>query len=323
MGNVTVLKNGSDAGDVYTMIDAQIINALGEYVSDAIPLMRRSNFGLWYEATSVTLAPQIRLFIDTSPDLDEDHFVVPNSLSDIESSMTDLNGITIQYVGAQASAKVTVADYSGITIQYVGAQATATVEVIEDALVLCAPAGTELFRYDLTIAANDTITEIVAVIDALTDWTCTKHANMGGTEKSIHLKIAGSTDCKTGAISLAMDRCIYGEAPNATPDASLGPAGKLFLRDTAKDTIAELVAFIDAFADWTCTKHADMAGHEASRLLKLLVATACKAGTVNLAIELPRSKPVSVSPMRYMRIRAQGVSTNPVDTVVTAKLFVQ
>jgi len=317
MGNVTVLKNGSDAGDVYTMIDAQIINALGEYVSDAIPLMRRSNFGLWYEATSVTLAPQIRLFIDTSPDLDEDHFVVPNSLSDIESSMTDLNGITIQYVGAQASAKVTVADYSGITIQYVGAQATATVEVIEDALVLCAPAGTELFRYDLTIAANDTITEIVAVIDALTDWTCTKHANMGGTEKSIYLKIAGATDCKTGAISLAMDRCIYGEAPTGTP------AVRLFLRDTTKDTIAELVAFIDAFADWTCTKHADMAGHEASRLLKLLVATACKAGTVNLAIELPRSKPVSVSPMRYMRIRAQGVSTNPVDTVVTAKLFVQ
>ncbi len=222
MGNVTVLKEGGDHGDVITIVNAQIINALGEFVSDAIPLMRRSNLGLWYKATSLTGVPQIRIFVDMSPDMDEDNFVIPSGVSDLETALTDINGIVVQYVGAQA---------------------TATVEVIENALVLCAPAGTELFRYDLTVAANDTIAEIVALVDAL--------------------------------------------------------------------------------ADWTCTKHADMAGSEGSRFLKLLVATACKTSAVTLAIELPRFKSISVPPMRYMRIRAQGVSSNPVDTVVTAKLFVQ
>ena len=320
---VEVMKGGSDHGDVYTMIDAQTINALGEYVSDAIPLMKRSNLGLWYEATSLTSVPQIRVFVDMTPDFDEDNFVIPAGVSDLETALTDINGIVVQYVGAQATAKVTVADYSGITIQYVGAEATATVEVIENALVLCAPAGTELFRYDLTVAANDTIAEIVALIDALTDWTCAKHANMGGAEKSIHLKIVGATACKTATIDLAMDRCIFAEAPNGTGDTNVGPVGKLFLRDTAKDTIAELVAFLHALADWTCTKHADMAGNEGSKFLKLLAATDVKTGTVTLAIELPRFKSISVPPMRYMRIRVQGVSSNPIDTVVTAKLFVQ
>jgi hypothetical protein len=326
MGNVTVLGRGSDHGDVYNIIDAQVINALGEYVSNAISLVKRSEFGLWYEATSVTGVPLVRIFVDTSPDLDEDHFVVPSGLSDLETALTDLSGIVVQYIGSEASAKVTVADLKGITIQYTGNAATGTVEVIENAIILCAPAGSEMFRYDLTAAAYDTIAELVAVIDALPDWTCTQHANMVGTEKSIHLKIIGATSCKTGTefgIDLAMDRCIYGEAPTGTADANFGPAGKIFLRDTAKDTIAELVAYIDGLDYWTCTKHADMAGHEASRLLKLLVATACKAGTINLAIELPRMKSVSLSPMRYMRVRAQGVSINPVDTVVTAKLFVQ
>ncbi len=324
MGNVNVLKLGADHGDVYTMIDGQTINALGEYVSDAIPLMRRSNLGLWYEAKSLTGIPQVRVFVDMSPDLDEDHFVVPSGVVDLETALTDLSGITVKYVGAELTSRITVADYNGITIQYVGVEAGGTVEVAENALVLCAPAGQEMFRFDLTAVAYDTIAELVAAIDALTDWTCTQHADMNGAEKSIHLKIAGATACKTVAIDLAMDRCIFAEAPNGTGDANIGPAGRLFLRDTAKDTIAELVAFIDGLADWTCTKHADMAGNELSKLLKLKAATDCKdPATVTVAMELPRFKSVLVSPMRYMRIRAQGVSSNPADTVVTAKLFVQ
>lgn len=322
MGNVNVLKGGSDHGDVYTMIDAQTINALGQYLSDAIPLMKRSNFGLWYEAKSPTGTPQIRIFVDMSPDVDEDHFVIPSGVSDLETALTDLGGITVQYVGAQATARVTVAGYNGITIQYVGSGPTGTVEVTENALNLYVD-GSLVQSYDLTIAANDTITEIVALVDALSEWTCSVHANMNGAELSKHLKIIGQTDCKTGAISLAMDRCIFAEAPNATPDTNFGPAGKMFLRLSTVDTITEIVAVIDGFADWTCSKHVDMTGNELSKFSKLLSATDVKTSAVTLAIELPRFKSVSVPPMRYIRIGVQGVSGNPADTVVTAKLFVQ
>jgi len=322
MGNVNVLKGGSDHGDVFNVINGETINAMGNYISDAIPLTTRSNFGVWYLAKSPTGLPIIRLHVDMSPDADEEHFVIPASLSDIETSYGDLNALTVQYVGVQATARITVADYSGITIQYIGAGPTGTVEVTENALNLYV--GSSLVQsYDLTVAANDTITEIVALVDALSEWTCTKHADMDGAELSKHLKIIGQTDCKTGAISLAMDRCIFAEAPDATPDTNFGPAGKMFLRLNMVDTITEIAAVIDGFADWSGAKHADAEGGELSKCLKLLAATACKASPVTCVLEWPKIKSIAIPPMKYIRFRASGVTGNPADTVVWLKVFVQ
>jgi len=322
MGNVTVLKSGGDYGDVFNVIDGQIINALGNYVSDAIPMDKRTKLGVWYLAKSATGLPVIRLHIDMSPDVDEDHFVIPYGISDLETAYGDLNALTVQYVGAQANARITVADYNGITIQYVGSGPTGTVEITENALNLYI--GDSLVQsYDLTVAANDTITEIVALIDALTEWTCAKHANMDGAEKSIHLKIIGQTDCKTGAISLAMDRCIYGEAPNATPDTNFGPAGKMFLRLGTVDTITEIAAVIDAFADWTGAKHANAEGGELSKCLKLKTATDAKTNPLTCVLEWGKIKSITIVPMKYIRFRASGGTANPADTVVWLKAFVQ
>lgn len=322
MGNVTVLKNGGDYGDVFNVIDGQIINALANYVSDAIPMDKRTKLGVWYLAKSATGLPVIRLHIDMSPDADEDHFVIPYGISDLETAYGDLNALTVQYVGAQATARITVADYNGITIQYVGSGPTGTVEITENALNLYI-GGSLVQSYDLTIAANDTITEIVALIDALTEWTCAKHANMDGAEKSIHLKIIGQTDCKTGAISLAMDRCIYGEAPNATPDTNFGPAGKMFLRLGTVDTITEVAAVIDAFTDWTGAKHANAEGGELSKCLKLKAATDAKTNPLTCVLEWGKIKPIAIVPMKYIRFRASGGTANPADTVVWLKAFVQ
>ena len=322
MGNVTMLKGGGDYGDTYKLINGEVINALGIYKSDAVPLRKRSYMGAEYKATSIAGTPHVKIFYEMSPDLDEDHFVIPSGATNLESDLTDLSGAVIQYTGGEASARVTIADYNGITIRYVGSGPTGEVEITESALNLYV--GDSLVKsYDLTVAANDTITEIVALIDALTEWTCSVHANMNGAEKSIHLKIIGRTDCKTGAISLAMDRCIFAEAPNGTPDINFGPAGKMFLRNTANDTIDELVAVIDAFADWTCTKHANMIGTESSKFLKLVVATACKDSAHTSKMELPRVKLITPPPMLYMRLCMVGVSGNAADTVGDLTIFVQ
>jgi hypothetical protein len=66
-----------------------------------------------------------------------------------------------------------------------------------------------------------------------------------------------------------------------------------------------------------------MNGVERPSDLKTLSATACKATAASPVIEIDRLKSLSLSPMRWVRFRFLGVSDNPADTVVTAKLFVQ
>jgi hypothetical protein len=189
------------------------------------------------------------------------------------------NAISLQYVGLEATARITVADYSGITLQYSGTGA-GVVEVTENSLILTA--NSVPTTYDLTAAAYDTIAELVAVIDALTYWACTKHANMNGAELSKNLAIVTVADAKTDPVTLAMDRCIYAEAPNSTPDTNWGIVGKLFLRGTAVDTLAELVAFIDGLADWTCALGDQFDGTEASSSLATAVAADAKTAALVL-----------------------------------------
>jgi hypothetical protein len=200
--------------------------------------------------------------------------------------------IQLAYVGAQATARASVLDGKhGIVVTYVGAEASGTIEVTENSIILCAPALTPVYTLDLTAAANDTITELVAVIDAYADWTCTKHADMVGTELSKNMLIVAAADCKSGAYTTHMDRYLFIEAPNATPDTNVGPGGKVFLRDLAYDTLAELVAFLDGLADYTCALGTQFDGTDLSSNLAAVVATSIKtalwlAGDTNLQLKI-------------------------------------
>jgi len=187
--------------------------------------------------------------------------------------------INLKYVGAQTTARASVLDGKhGIVVTYVGAQETATIEVTENSIILCAPAETPVYTLDLTAAANDTITELVAVINAYADWECTKHADMVGTELSKNMLIVGAADCKSGAYTTHMDRHLFVEAPNATPDTNVGPGGKIFLRDLSYDTLAELVAFLDGKADYECSLGDQYDGDELSVGLATVVATSILTG---------------------------------------------
>lgn len=200
--------------------------------------------------------------------------------------------IQLAYVGAQTTARASVLDgMHGIVVQYTAGEASATIEVTENSIILCAPAGTPVYTLDLTAAANDTITELVAVIDAYADWTCTKHADMVGTELSKNMLIVGAADCKTGTYTTHMDRYLFVEAPNATPDTNVGPGGKIFLRDLSYDTLAELVAFLDGLADYVCTLGTQFDGTDLSSNLAAVAATSIKtalwlAGDTNLQIKI-------------------------------------
>jgi len=198
--------------------------------------------------------------------------------------------INLKYVGIQTTARATVAVYDGFTIRYAGAGA-GTVAVAEDTVTISGN-GTPTV-YDLTNASYDTIGELVAVIDGLGDWTCVKGANIATSVPSKHLAILTATDCKTGDVICLMDNALFVEAPNATPDTNVGIDGKIFLRNTSYDTLAELVAFLDGLADYTCTLGTQFDGTDLSSNLASMVATSIKtssglwlAGSANLQIKI-------------------------------------
>jgi hypothetical protein len=194
-------------------------------------------------------------------------------------------GIDLLYTGAQATARASIlAAQNAIVVTYVGGEATGTVEVTEDSIILCAPALTPVFTYDLTAAAYDTLTELVAVIDALADWTCTKSAGMVGTELSKNLAIVAAQSCKGGAYTCQTDRYLYIEAPNSTGDTAVGPGGKIFLRATAYDTLAELVAFLNGLTDYTCTLGSQMDGTELSTGLANVAAASILTTALDFAM---------------------------------------
>ena len=94
---------------------------------------------------------------------------------------------------------------SAIKITYVGAQVTATAEVKANSLELAAPALTVVETIDLTAGATNTLSEVVAVIDALADWTCTLGDQFDGTEASASLTIIAATDVKTAGVWFVQD----------------------------------------------------------------------------------------------------------------------
>jgi len=94
---------------------------------------------------------------------------------------------------------------NAIKITYVGAEVTATAEVKANTLELAAPALTVTYNINIAAAAYDTLTELVAYIDGLADWTCTLGDQFDGTEASASLTIIAATDVKTAGVWFVQD----------------------------------------------------------------------------------------------------------------------
>jgi hypothetical protein len=88
-------------------------------------------------------------------------------------------------------------------------------------------------------------------------------------------------------------------------------------------TINQIVAAIDAEADWTCTKHADLGGEERSSVLKITALTDCKAASVTLKAEVARIKSMTMYNAPYMRVKVLGLTGTPDDTLVSVRLYVR
>jgi len=96
-----------------------------------------------------------------------------------------------------------------MTIQYVGAATLADIEVTAGDHIIGASGATATdeveFDYDLTQSDYNTISKLVAIIDALADWECTIFglAPSGtGTLTSIFLNTLAAADVKTAAVNL-------------------------------------------------------------------------------------------------------------------------
>jgi len=94
---------------------------------------------------------------------------------------------------------------NAIKITYVGAEVTATAEVKANTLELAAPALTVTYNINIAAAAYDTLTELVAYIDGLADWTCTLGDQFDGTEASASLTIVAATDVLTAGVWFVQD----------------------------------------------------------------------------------------------------------------------
>ena len=94
---------------------------------------------------------------------------------------------------------------NAIKITYVGAEVTATAEVKANTLELAAPALTVTYNINIAAAAYDTLSELVAYIDGLADWTCTLGDQFDGTEASASLTIIAATDVKTAGVWFVQD----------------------------------------------------------------------------------------------------------------------
>jgi hypothetical protein len=94
---------------------------------------------------------------------------------------------------------------NAIKITYLGEEVSATAEVKANSLELAAPALTVVETIDLTAGATNILSEVVAAIDALDDWSCELGDQFDGTEASASLTIAGPSDVKTAGVWFLQD----------------------------------------------------------------------------------------------------------------------
>jgi hypothetical protein len=176
-----------------------------------------------------------------------------------------------------------------------GDASAATVAVTATTMVLLITGGASAGTNTLTFsnADKDTMTELVAVIEALDGWTATLIGTAGWA--STALAVVSATGC-LGAGNAAT---LLTEAPTAATaevtesalvltitggvDAGINT---LTFADTANDTLTELVAVIEALAGWTATLIGT--GTAASTDLTPAAAQSCLAvaNTVTLGIRV-------------------------------------
>jgi len=90
----------------------------------------------------------------------------------------ELNDASIEAMAVKAEAYVyyytgiapSVTNPNGITITYSGAGTTVTLDIADDTLTLTVDSTPTAI--DLTATANNTLTKLVAVIDAVADFSC-------------------------------------------------------------------------------------------------------------------------------------------------------
>lgn len=104
--------------------------------------------------------------------------------------------------------------------------------------------------YDLTDPLYDTLTELVAVLNAVEDLTCTIGDDALGTEASIKLSAIEATDI-TSELELTYDET----------EIQYDLANALY------DTVGELVAVLNAVAYFTCTRNTACAANTNTNLL--------------------------------------------------------
>jgi hypothetical protein len=117
----------------------------------------------------------------------------------------ELNDASIEAMAVKAEAYVfyytqispSISNPNGITITYSGAGAAVTLDIADDTLTLTVDAvETEL---DLTATANNTLTKLVAVIDAIADFSCELATGADGSTASTALDDVEAQDLISAA----------------------------------------------------------------------------------------------------------------------------
>ena len=98
----------------------------------------------------------------------------------ISPATQTVNGITVEYTGAGTAVALDIADVDDVRTL------TLTVDAVETAI-------------DLTAEANNTLTKLIAVIDAIADFTCTLATGAEGSTASENLNLVEDQDITSEA----------------------------------------------------------------------------------------------------------------------------
>lgn len=140
----------------------------------------------------------------------------------IEAMAVKAEAYVYYYTGIAPS----VTNPNGITITYSGAGTTVTLDIADGTLTLTVDAvETEI---DLTATANNTLTKLVAVIDAVADFTCTLATGADGSTASTALDDVEAQDLISAAYtatyetySFPTDSITLGEMMAAAEDLAV------------------------------------------------------------------------------------------------------
>lgn len=173
---------------------------------------------------------------------------------------------------------------NGLAIRYTGAGAAASLNIGSNLFTVTVDGGTDI-QYDLTNASYDTMTEVVAALNATGRYTAAvKTASTSSTAnlKSTILKDATYADIKTGSVDVAMDetRYVADEATdwNSTLTSLFGITPALLTYpDTSPTQSATVVSALVASGTFEAARSATAAGFLLSSGVDLFY-TDCAAG---------------------------------------------